>query len=183
MPNFKYKNEVGNIYERLTVLERVPSPTKDKCAFFKCKCICGNIKTVNGSELRRGHVKSCGCLHNEIVRDRLGDKNTNWNHNLTEEERKRNKFKRTTYDQRYKLWLNKVFKRDNYTCKICNKTSNLIGHHLYSWHSNPEKRYLLKNGITLCSDCHLNFHKLYGFKNNTQKQFREYVKYVANRNG
>lgn len=30
-----------------------------------CECECGNQVTVEGSELVRGNVKSCGCLHGE----------------------------------------------------------------------------------------------------------------------
>lgn len=51
-------NEVGNVYGRLTVLSRVPGPG----AMFLCQCECGNTKAVNGSIIRQGLVKSCGCL-------------------------------------------------------------------------------------------------------------------------
>lgn len=31
-----------------------------------CKCDCGEERTVLGSDLKRGHTKSCGCLKDEI---------------------------------------------------------------------------------------------------------------------
>ncbi len=31
-----------------------------------CKCDCGNEKLVDGSSLRLGHTRSCGCLHEEL---------------------------------------------------------------------------------------------------------------------
>ncbi len=36
-------------------------------AYWKCKCVCGNIKDINGTTLRVGKSKSCGCLHKDIV--------------------------------------------------------------------------------------------------------------------
>lgn len=60
-------DETGNIYERLTVIERIPikqstGRIKNK---WKCQCSCGNITYCDGADLRRGHSKSCGCLQRE----------------------------------------------------------------------------------------------------------------------
>jgi hypothetical protein len=30
--------------------------------FWNCRCICGNIRQISGSSLRKGHSKSCGCV-------------------------------------------------------------------------------------------------------------------------
>lgn len=35
------------------------------CVVWKCKCDCGNIKEVLADELKKGLVKSCGCLRDE----------------------------------------------------------------------------------------------------------------------
>ena len=51
-------DETGNIYGDLTVLEYVEINNKMK---WKCKCSCGNITYVKGSDLRTGNTKSCGC--------------------------------------------------------------------------------------------------------------------------
>lgn len=57
------KDETGNKYGLLTVLERVyPHQRAYKNAYWKCQCECGNITTVEGSKLRSGETKSCGCL-------------------------------------------------------------------------------------------------------------------------
>ena len=70
-----------------------------------------------------------------------------------------------------------VNKRDNYTCQICddNKGGNLNAHHIESYDINSDKRILLENGVTLCDSCHKNFHHLYGYGNNTKKQFIEFI--------
>lgn len=44
---------------------------KNRKALWLCKCDCGNEKEiiVRGSDLRRNHTKSCGCLQKEAVTD------------------------------------------------------------------------------------------------------------------
>lgn len=54
------KNEIGNTYGLLTVIERASNGTNGK-ARWKCRCQCGNEIIVLGSDLRRGHTQSCGC--------------------------------------------------------------------------------------------------------------------------
>lgn len=56
----------GHKFGRLTVLERAGS-TKHGAAKWLCKCECGNEKVVNGEELRKGNVSSCGCLQKETA--------------------------------------------------------------------------------------------------------------------
>lgn len=56
------KNEIGNIYGLLTVIERDKSKPTGKGAFWICKCECGNTKSIRGDCLRNGHTQSCGCL-------------------------------------------------------------------------------------------------------------------------
>ena len=58
------KNEIGNTYGYLTVVERAEN-TKEGRAMWKCKCKCGNETTVLGKHLRSGNTKSCGCYQRE----------------------------------------------------------------------------------------------------------------------
>lgn len=60
------KNEIGNTYNYLTVIERAEN-SKDGRAMWKCRCKCGNETIVSGKHLRSGNTKSCGCLHKEIM--------------------------------------------------------------------------------------------------------------------
>ena len=55
------KNEVGNKYDKLTVL-KYSGLNKYGQVLWKCKCDCGNIVKVLGVNLRNGNTKSCGCL-------------------------------------------------------------------------------------------------------------------------
>lgn len=68
-----YINMVGEKYGRLLVVERLPNYiTMDKRQYvmYSCKCDCGVVKKVLSASLRRGKVKSCGCLLKESVRER-----------------------------------------------------------------------------------------------------------------
>lgn len=101
----------------------------------------------------------------------IGEDHPNWNPNLTQDDRedKRNDVKHTK-------WSRDTKERDNYTCQVCydDKGGNLISHHLESYNSNVKLRYDIDNGVTLCEECHINFHKEYGFGNNTRLQYREW---------
>lgn len=44
-------------------------------AYWKCKCDCGNIITVRGTNLRNGKTKSCGCLSKEKAAQRFSEMN------------------------------------------------------------------------------------------------------------
>lgn len=49
----------GKRFEMLTVIKRVENRGKE--VFWLCQCDCGNTKEVNGSKLKSGNTKSCGC--------------------------------------------------------------------------------------------------------------------------
>lgn len=64
-----------------------------------------------------------------------------------------NKRIRNTLD--YRLWLEAVFARDNWTCQSCGGGSGkLNAHHILSFANFPHKRFDITNGITLCKECH-----------------------------
>lgn len=58
------KNEIGNTYGYLTVIERAEN-TKEGRARWLCQCKCGNTVVVLGKHLRSGNTKSCGCYQRE----------------------------------------------------------------------------------------------------------------------
>lgn len=61
------KNEMGNRYGRLIVIKQ-DGFKYGRFASWKCKCNCGNIKSIAGQSLRSGKTNSCGCLNREIKR-------------------------------------------------------------------------------------------------------------------
>ena len=37
--------------------------------YWHCRCDCGNECDVSSEQLRNGGTRSCGCLHNELLRE------------------------------------------------------------------------------------------------------------------
>jgi hypothetical protein len=76
----------------------------------------------------------------------------------------------------YREWSFKVKRRDGFTCQKCGKRGGVLhSHHIESWDQNPELRFNIENGITLCEDCHFEFHKKYGKGKNTREQFARWA--------
>ena len=76
----------------------------------------------------------------------------------------------------YREWRTTVFKRDNYTCRKCNiRGAHLHVHHLKNYSEHKDLRFIPINGMTLCEECHAEFHHIYTRKNNTVKQILEYL--------
>ena len=61
----------GQTFDRLKVIGRAPN--RKNITYWKCECSCDNhtIVEVTGTDLRRGHTRSCGYLHREVSRDRM----------------------------------------------------------------------------------------------------------------
>lgn len=58
----KMKDIAGQTFGYLTAIEATNKRGADESVIWKCKCKCGKEILVNGSNLRSGHTKSCGCL-------------------------------------------------------------------------------------------------------------------------
>lgn len=56
---YNFKDITNQRFGKLTALEHIGS--KRKGALWRCKCDCGSIIEVLGSDLRRGSTQSCGC--------------------------------------------------------------------------------------------------------------------------
>ena len=49
----------------------------------------------------------------------------------------------------------------------------LEAHH-YNSSEKSQDNFDLENGVALCSNCHKEFHKTYGYGNNTEKQYLDF---------
>ena len=81
----------------------------------------------------------------------LGEKSHFWRGGISSENKK---FKESL---EYKLWIESVFKRDNYTCVWCkdNRGGNLDADHIKPFSEYPNLRTIISNGQTLCRSCHI----------------------------
>lgn len=58
------KNKIdltGERFSKLLVVRKI-SYAKQTGTLYECLCDCGNYTTASGSHLKRGQIKSCGCL-------------------------------------------------------------------------------------------------------------------------
>ncbi|ABR48578.1 conserved hypothetical protein [Alkaliphilus metalliredigens QYMF] len=95
-----------------------------------------------------------------------------YNPDLTDEER----INRRDLKENIK-WRKSVYRKDGYKCVSCgdDQGRNLVAHHLDGYNWCVEKRFDVKNGVTLCEICHKAFHHNYGYGNNTKEQFQEFI--------
>lgn len=66
----RIKDETGNRYGRLYVVKYC-GKDNSYAAQFLCKCDCGKDVIATGSNLRKGHTKSCGCFQKDIARKNI----------------------------------------------------------------------------------------------------------------
>ena len=163
------KNIIGQRFGRLTVISYSDVKSKSGDKICICACDCGMEKQVLRNDIVSGKTKSCGCLI------RRGVNHPKYNPKLSDEHRMKSRLRMSDGD--FRVWSKMVKDRDNYTCQICgdNKGGNLNSHHLNGWNAFPKQRFDLENGTTLCTDCHNDFHNMYGRGGNTREQFDEYA--------
>jgi len=83
-------------------------------------------------------------------------------------------FKEGRFNLEYRMMKRNVLSRDNYKCVCCRKDYKLEVHHLNGYDKFEDERYDVNNAVTLCKNCHDNFHARYGKGNNTREQFEEW---------
>ena len=142
-------------------------------------------KTITEEMREEGYYehtcKKCGKIFrsNNMIQDfcshscaTVGKNNPKYNSNLTDEEREKGR-----NIEGYKEWRKQVYERDNYTCQCCGEKGhgNLVAHHKNGYNWDKEHRTDVDNGVTLCEDCHKEFHEIYGKGNNTEEQYIEFL--------
>lgn len=78
-----------------------------------------------------------------------GDKHPNWRGGITHQNDIIRKSKK------YKEWVKRVFKRDNFTCVNCGTKGGILNaDHILPFAYFKDKRFDIDNGRTLCKECH-----------------------------
>lgn len=146
---------------------------------YKVQCQCDNCGKITLNRykdyLTHNHngLTYCNSCKGAVLNSK--ENNYRWRFDLSEEERLLNQTNHhRNNDLEYNAFIRKVLQRDNYKCIVCGSKNKLNVHHLDGFNWCEEKRKEVSNGVTLCENCHKNFHKLYGTGNNTKKQFEEW---------
>lgn len=141
---------------------------KDSRTHLDYICSCGLSSKITFHRFRLGQrCRYCG------TRRYAGPNHYNWNPKLTNETRV---LRRDT--QENKDWSISVKFKDKFTCVMCGdrRGGNLVSHHLDGYDWCIERRLDPENGVTLCTDCHKDFHLTYGYGGNTREQFEEWCR-------
>jgi len=62
---------LGQVFERLTVIEYAGRLGKYRFTHWKCKCTCGTVKIIRSSHLVAKRTLSCGCIQRERTKERF----------------------------------------------------------------------------------------------------------------
>ena len=107
--------------------------------------ICGDEFFVSPSISSQRYC-SRGCYAKAIE----GEKHPNWKGGITPLQQQ------IRSSPEYKEWRKNVFERDDYTCQICGKRGGkLHANHIKKFSEYPELRIELRNGVTVCIECHV----------------------------
>jgi hypothetical protein len=152
------KDLVGQKFGRLLVLEK-HSISKNRTNKYLCLCDCQNTCVVFSTDLRSKKIISCGCYRNELLihnnKLNCGELAPNWKGGVTPQ----NKIDRDKITQQ----LNPLVReRDGETCQKCSQHKGWLEvHHIFDFGTYQELRFEINNLITLCKNCHDDFHSVY----------------------
>lgn len=174
IPKYYNKNKKKDVYIRGAKFRvnvndlPVGSNYRVECECEVCK---GHSSMSWQTYMECNHDGKTYCKHCASKFFLSGENSPCWKFDKTDEERKNDR----SYPE-YNIFIKSVLARDNYTCQCCNKSGiELVVHHLDGYNWCKEKRTDVTNGITLCSECHKNYHQKYGKGNNTKEQYMEWM--------
>lgn len=156
-----------------TIRVKVSDLPKGSHITVSCECDrCGKTLQMTYKTYQKINHEGKTYCHPCAIQEFLsGENHPYWNKNKSLEER----IKDRSYPE-YDEFVKRVLRRDGFTCQCCGVTDcRLNVHHLDGYNWCKEKRLDDTNGITLCENCHSNFHAYYGSGNNTKEQFEEWI--------
>jgi 5-methylcytosine-specific restriction endonuclease McrA len=191
-------DETGNTYGDFVVTYRA-KVIGAREAMWECECSgCGDTIVAKGSHLRSGSNTRCHeCIRLAYTEVTCNHCNTQFDKRdcdvskypthycssecfqswmklhksrpyRSQESRDREKLKR-------RKWSFNVFQGDSFKCLKCGIDSDLNGHHIYSFRDYTDLRFNISNGVTMCSSCHTDFHKTYGYTDFLPENTWEYL--------
>lgn len=136
----------GETFGELTVTSRDMCRTDGGKVYWLCECSCGEVVSVWMAHLLNRHSIRCS------IKGR----------HATSESALRG------------AWARAVKSRYDYTCQKCGSKGDMHAHHILSYTEHLDLRFEVSNGTCLCVPCHKDFHRRYGLKGFTEKDFKEW---------
>lgn len=171
----RYKNVKNKLVVKkgTKIIVNISDLPKNSNVYVDVKCDCCNKKysmkytTYN----KHNHDLKIYCFDCAMKIFNSGENNKRWNPNKTHEERENSR----DYPE-YTDFIKRVMARDKYTCICCGqKHGDLEVHHLDGYNWCKEKRIDDTSAVTLCHNCHYNFHLNNKFGDNTKEQFLDWL--------
>lgn len=171
--------EPGDYWNDLFIIEPA-SISKNGRAYFKCRCICGQMKTAMEQSIRNGRTRSCGCAIKRAAAARKVDAERQALHGLAA--RYRYHAKRRSLE--FSLSVDQFAKLVAAPCHYCGvlpgafnhfyKAGKSIGGLVYSGIDRRDNTsgYTVQNCVPCCKQCNTAKGSL------TETQFLDWVKSV-----
>jgi hypothetical protein len=141
------------------------------------RCKCGNLYEATPSDLLCGKQRAT-CTKCSLE-PWTGENHPNWNPDRASSERKQRKQMRRDV---VSSWCRQVLALHDYTCCITGQRGvKLSAHHMDSFGHHPERREEVHNGAAIGRELHKEFHRLYGYGNNTVEQFAAFYQQKTGR--
>lgn len=150
------------VYAPQLTVEESPRKTKEgylevKCANSNCReyFIPTNLQVRNRIQAMKNGIRGeCRIYCSENCKNECS---------LFNQQKYPKGFKPETLDTEFPAFVKEeIFKRDKYKCQICGRTHDLQAHHEFPGSTHHMLSKDVKNGITLCKECHIKVHMLPG---------------------
>lgn len=152
------------------------SKKSERNPFFNCSFTEQQKKDFAQKRYNFYNDKNLGNIHRQQQSERfLGEKNPMY----------KGIDKRSNYYTRSKTLRLKVLERDKNICQCCQKyfeSKDLQAHHKNGADKFIQDRLNINNCITLCKNCHKQFHRIYGYGNNMEEQFYHFLQNTSETN-
>jgi len=56
--------------------------------------------------------------------------------------------------EKYNTWRRAILSREGYKCVLCESTVRIEAHHIIQWVDDERLRFNVRNGVSICFDCH-----------------------------
>ena len=134
-------NLTNKKFNRLRVVSRSTKKTSSGNIWWHCKCDCGNMCIVKGSNLVNETIISCGCYRKEVL-NKYHFKKTNPYNSIMNNIYRIYKRRAKIYNRKFSLTKEKFFELIKSPCYYCGTQPSNTSKHL-----NRKKYYVKYNGL------------------------------------